>query len=542
MNNATGLGNIKIVATSGSEQSIYQTEIDVRNPNPYTTQVTETTLQPNQIWNSTVAMIGDLQSSKATLEISSIPAMNLEKRLTYLITYPHGCIEQTTSAVFPQLVLNQLMDLNDKQKAEIDRNIKVALQKYNNFQQSDGGFSYWPNEGNSDEWGSNYAGHFLLIAQSKGYTISSTMLQQWKQYERLKALAWNVTSSPYYGTDLMQSYRLYLLALSGSPELGAMNRLKEWKFLSPECKWRLAAAYQLVGQTKVALQLISGLSTSFPKRTDPGYTFGSDLRDQAMVLETLVTMKRNAEANQLVKTVASKLSQDDWYSTQTTAYSLIAIAEYAGSNKSNEKIIVAGKSGNQNININSSSAVAQNALQWQNGKANVQLQNKGSNVLFVRVINEGKPISGDKISFTNDASILKVNVSYVTTSGNAINIDSIKQGTDFVAKVVITNPGKRDAYTNMALSEIFPSGWEILNTRLYNSEGGFQSSQSDYMDIRDDRVYYYFDLKPYETKTYYVQLNAAYLGKYYWPGVYCEEMYDRTVSGGVKGKWVKVVE
>ena len=71
-----------------------------------------------------------LQSSKATLEISSIPAIDLQKRLTYLITYPHGCIEQTTSAVFPQLVLNQLMDLNDRQKAEIDRNIKVALQKY----------------------------------------------------------------------------------------------------------------------------------------------------------------------------------------------------------------------------------------------------------------------------------------------------------------------------------------------------------------------------------------------------------------------------
>ena len=83
-----------------------------------------------------------------------------------------------------------------------------------------------------------------------------------------------------------------------------------------------------------------------------------------------------------------------------------------------------------------------------------------------------------------------------TQIGNAINIDSIKQGTDFVAKVIVTNPGQRDVYTNMALSEIFPSGWEILNTRLYNSEGSFQSSPSDYMDIRDDRVYYYFDLKP----------------------------------------------
>ncbi len=94
----------------------------------------------------------------------------------------------------------------------------------------------------------------------------------------------------------------------------------------------------------------------------------------------------------------------------------------------------------------------------------------------------------------------------------------------------------------MALSEIFPGGWEILNTRLYNSEGIFKSSPSEYMDIRDDRVYYYFDIKPGATLTYYVQLNAAYPGKYYWPGVYCEAMYDHTISGGVSGKQVEVVE
>jgi uncharacterized protein YfaS (alpha-2-macroglobulin family) len=140
-------------------------------------------------------MIGDQQSSKAVLEVSSIPAINLQQRLNYLITYPHGCIEQTTSAVFPQLVLNQLMDLNPRQKAELERNIKYGLQRLNNFQQRDGGFSYWPNDGPSDEWGSNYAGHFLLIASTKGYNVSQSMLQQWKQYERMKALAWNVTAS-----------------------------------------------------------------------------------------------------------------------------------------------------------------------------------------------------------------------------------------------------------------------------------------------------------------------------------------------------------
>ncbi len=538
----TGIGKIKIVATSGKDQDISEVEIDVRNPNPPVTQVSETTLQPNQSWSNTFAMVGDAASSKAVLEVSSIPAINLEKRLNYLITYPHGCIEQTTSSVFPQLVLNQLMELDDYKKNIVDINVRAGIQKLLNFQTSDGGFSYWPDETNSDEWGSNYAGNFLLEASSRGYNIPSSMLQEWKQYEHNRALAWNVTSAPWYGTDLVQAYRLYLLALAKAPELGAMNRLKEFKFLTPEAKWRLAAAYQLIGQSQVALQLISDLPTSFPVRPYTGISFGSDLRDQAMVLETLTIMNRKAEAAQLVRTVAAKLSQEDWYSTQTTAYSLIAIAKFCGSNNDNKKIMVSGTAGTQNININSNSVVSQTNIAWQNNKANVQVKNGGTNVLYVRVINEGQPLSNQTIPVNNNANILLVSVNYLNTAGQSIRVDSIKQGTDFVAKVTLKNPGTRGDYTQMALTQIFPSGWEILNTRLYNSEGIFKSSPSDYMDIRDDRVYQYFDLRQGETLTYYVQLNAAYPGKFYWPGVYCEAMYDHTISGGVAGKWVKVVE
>ena len=80
---------------------------------------------------------------------------------------------------------------------------------------------------------------------------------------------------------------LYTLALAKAPELGAMNRLREFKYLAPESKWRLAAAYELAGQHNTALDLISNLPLSFEQRNNPGVSFGSALRDQAMVLETL---------------------------------------------------------------------------------------------------------------------------------------------------------------------------------------------------------------------------------------------------------------
>ena len=141
------------------------------------------------------------------------------------------------------------------------------------------------------------------------------------------ATGWMPATNNFYGGDLTQAYRLYLLALAKSAELGAMNRLKEFKYISPEAKWRLAAAYKLAGQDNTALQLISGLPVTFNTSHPPGVTYGSDTRDEAMVLETLTLMGRRTLAADLVNTIAAKLSQDEWYSTQTTAYSLLRLPD-----------------------------------------------------------------------------------------------------------------------------------------------------------------------------------------------------------------------
>lgn len=539
---ATGIGKIKITASSGNEKTIYDTEIDIRNPNPVITQSTEYVLQPGQSFNTALAQIGEPGTSKAYIETSSIPAIGLQKRLSYLMSYPHGCIEQTTSAVFPQLYLSQLMDLTDKQKADIERNIRAGIQKIQNFQQSDGGFNYWPAYGTSDEWGSNYAGHFLLEANVQGYNVSSNMLQSWKAYTRSKSLNWNVTSAPWYGTDLAQAYRLYLLALSKSPELGAMNRLKEFKFLSPEAKIRLAAAYYLAGQQNIALQLISNVSVNFAARPAPGISYGSDLRDQAMVLETYVLMNRNMESASLSKTIASKLSQENWYSTQTTAYSLLAIAKFCGNYKEGKKINISGKNGQENLTIQSEKVFNQTTVNWQSNKSNISITNKGQQMVYIKIINTGKPLAGDTVNAVGTNPALDMSVAYLNSAGNIIDPTNLKQGTDFIAKVTVRNTGARGVLNEMALTQVFPAGWEILNTRLYNSEGAFKSSASEYMDIRDDKVNHYFDIPAGETYTYYVQLNAAYAGRYYWPGVSCEAMYEKTISRSNKGKWVIIKE
>ena len=536
-----GIGKVKLMATSGSEKAGYEVELEIRNPNPPVTQVSSATLAAGQQWKTTASPIGVAATSTAILEISSVPAMNLQKRLNYLIEYPHGCIEQTTSAAFPQLVLNQLTDLDEIKKALVERNVRSAIGRIQNFQRPDGGFSYWPGGREADEWGTSYAGHFLVEAQNTGYMVGDQLLQQWKNFQRGKANSWTPSTTNFYGGDLVQAYRLYTLALAKSPELGAMNRLKEFKYLSTEAKWRLAAAYKLAGHDNTALDLVSGLSTIFEERTSPGITFGSALRDQAMVFETLTIMGRKAKAAELLPGIAAKLSQDNWYSTQTTAYALMAIAKYCGKNPGGAKIMATGTVDGKTIDLSTNSYIKQIPILFTKGSSNIVISNKGSNMLYVRLITQGQPLAGDSIKINNNPAVLNMNVSYVSQNGTAIDINKLSQGTDFVAKVVITNPGKRGNYTEMALSQIFPGGWEILNARMTDGEGAFKSAASAYQDIRDDRVYTYFNLNSGQTVTYYIQLNASYLGRFFLPGTYCEAMYDNNISAGINGKWVEVV-
>src|SRR5690606_8410838 len=126
VNDRIGKGRVKITATSGSESATQEIYIDSRAANPPSSVWQSKLLQPGEVWQSPVEAHGLLGTNQASLEVSTLPALNLEQRLDYLISYPHGCLEQVTSSVFPQLRLAQLVNLSDAQKTEIDNNINAG--------------------------------------------------------------------------------------------------------------------------------------------------------------------------------------------------------------------------------------------------------------------------------------------------------------------------------------------------------------------------------------------------------------------------------
>jgi hypothetical protein len=172
--------------------------------------------------------------------------------------------------------------------------------------------------------------------------------------------------------------------------------------------------------------------------------------------------------------------------------------------------------------------------------ANLTVISASKGILFVRLISEGVPARGQE---EDESKNLNLSVSYTDPKGNPIDVDRLEQGAEFVATVTIVNPGIRGIYKNLALNQIFPSGWEINNLRLSGDDAARLTGDiPTYQDIRDDRVYTYFDLSANQRKSFKVLLTASYAGSYYLPAVSCEAMYDNNVYARKKGKVVEVVK
>lgn len=546
--NKTGIAKFLITASGNGEQASQEIEIEIRNPNPYISKLESEILEPGQVWQPVALPFGMEGTNKALLELSSIPPIDLGRRLDYLLTYPYGCLEQTLSSGFPQLYVSNLLKLDDSKQKKVAANVQATVDKLRNFQNEQGGFNYWPgNNGNYfNAWSNSYAGHFLIEAKALGYGVPQNMIDRWVSAQEKMAKLWNPVQQQVglYSAEndqLSQAYRLYTLAIAGKPSMGAMNRLREMKNLSLDAKWRLAAAYAVAGKPEVATNLTKNLSMNARDYRELSNTFGSATRDRALILETLVLLGEKKAAGEMVRTLAQELSRQSWLSTQDIAFSLLAIGKFVGNQPQSESFAFDYQvSKGKLVNAGSAKPVFQTefSLNGTSSGQEVYIKNTGKVTLFARLVTTGQPVAGAENS---EASKIQIAVNYKSMDGKPVDPARMAQGTDFVAEVTVTNPGLlTGSLKELALSQIFPSGWEVINTRLDGMERFNNSSRPKYADIRDDRVYTFFDLNSGTSQTYHVLLNAAYQGRFYLPAVVCEAMYDNSVYARQAGKWVEV--
>ena len=309
-------------------------KIEVRNPNPVVTLRNSQWIEAGQEAELSYTLAGSSSANnQVQLEVSRIPSVDISRRFDFLYNYQHHCTEQLTSKALPLLFVSQFKAVDEQEAEKIKTNVQEAIRQIYARQLPNGGFVYWPGNAVADEWITSYTGMFLTLAQEKGYAVHPNVLNKWKRFQRAAAQNWRMPQEAsnwqIWQSELQQAFRLYTLALAGAPEYGAMNRMKEQPGLSIQAKWRLAAAYALTGKMKPAGELVYNAETTVIPYSSMNLIYGSSDRDEAMILETLILMKRDRDALQQAKKVSQNLAQENWFSTQSTAFALMAMGRLA---------------------------------------------------------------------------------------------------------------------------------------------------------------------------------------------------------------------
>ena len=538
----TGKATIHLTANGGGQQTKETIEIDVRNPNPVVTLRNSQWIEAGQSKELSYNLSSSSANNQIKLEVSRIPSVDISRRFDFLYNYQHHCTEQLTSKALPLLFVAQFKTIDKTEAEKIKTNVQEAIRQIYGRQLPNGGFVYWPGNAVADEWISSYAGMFLTLAQEKGYAVHANVLNKWKRFQRAAAQNWRMPQEAsgwqQWQSELQQAFRLYTLALAGVPEYGAMNRMKEQTGLSIQAKWRLAAAYALTGKMKPAEELVYNVETTVNPYSSMNQIYGSSDRDEAMILETLILMNRERDALQQAKVVSKNLSQEDWFSTQSTAFALMAMGRLA-EKLSGTLDFVWSWNDKQQPAVKSAKAVFEKEIATTPKSGTVSVKNQGKGALSVDLITRTQLLN-DTLPAISDN--LRMDIRYANLNGTPLSVNDIIQGTDFMAITSISNISGTSDYTNLALTHIIPSGWEIYNERMVAPEtenaaadGSGQSvSKYSYQDIRDDRVLTYFNLRRGETKVFTVRLQATYAGNFILPAVQCEAMYDVNVQARSK--------
>ena len=510
---ATGEGTATVsIHASGDGCKASETlSLKVGNPSPEITLVSRETLDAG----GSVALDA---SEGGTLQLSSFPSLNARDLWIKVKQYPYSCTEQLSSRGLAALHLIPLLDKADADEAR--ELIPVLISQIYARQGADGGFAYWKGD-KSDTWVSSLAGAFLSEADKAGFAVDKGVLGSWERYQKKMSQVYKIAGSSVF-SQMDEAFRLWSLAVAGKSQSAAMNRLKEAASTDSRARWILASAYALSGKQPVAREIIGTIDSGFEEYTPYNLTLGSSLRDRMMALEALALTGSLSEARPLATELAQASGS---LSTQETAFAAIGL----------DRLHAKLGDGGIDARVNGKEQSSELSLVSLPVSGPVQVENKASGKLFVSLVKTVKPAADEAVPARSNG--LELSVRFLDNTGRECDVTSLRQGSIVSAVFQVKNLSKTADYKNLALSQNLPSGWEIMNARLFASEG----EAYDHSDIRDNSVAWFFDLPHGRSKSFKLSLRAAYEGRYILPAASCEAMYEPEICANTASGKADVV-
>jgi hypothetical protein len=534
-------GIVRDSAGSEIERIEMESLLPVRPPAAYASEHAFLTLAPGEQKAIQNTVFIDNALAEIELTASANPYLRLLEGLRYVVRYPYGCVEQTTSRLMPMYLLRKSGALSGQvlgdgeasaDEDQVDYFIQSGIDRLFAMQTSSGGLGFWPGARNAYPYGSIYALHFLtLVKNDREYDVPEANLNALERYVRTIAVDWSSdTNSQRY----RRAYAIFVLALGG--DLEAIEQIDRFDDVAmpSSARYLLAAAlaHNTQNDARISMYLANTPVEEFNVREQSG-TLNSTIRNTAVELLAMHAMEIGSdETFARVQALTAYLQDQRHGSTQETAFIITALATYLSSIAENidnaaGRIEMAGSS-----ETVSGEQTFHRVLSGPGEGFTVT--NTGATPLFLDVVTRGIPLQPKTEAEAEGLALMRL------FDGKA-EVPNFEQAGTYVVTLDIRC---EEELENVVVADLLPAGLEIENPRL-QADASATSKYKDgieasHLEVRDDRLVVVFErLKPGRHKFHYI-VRAVTPGSFQYPGAVAECMYAPYIRGTSQAETVVV--
>lgn len=501
--------------------------IPVRPPAVYRQDHQFAALEPGQSLTFKNVCFVENPGLDNAIVVSANPFIRLADSLKWLIEYPHGCVEQTTSRCMPMYALRKAAALNEisgMDTSQLKEYLQAGIDRLFTMQIASGGFSLWPGGVSEYPYGSVYACHFLTMAhRDRELTVPEANFKRLQFYVR--GLANNADDNSPSGLYL-RAYALYVLALGG--DLESLQQIARFDAipLPRASRYLLAAALAINTQDAARVQTyLDTAPTGTYNQRETSHTLNSDIRNNALELIALIHMNAAQEKmREKITPLVNYIENRAHYTTQEVAFVASALGLYLsiiGENADLCSGTISMPGGEKQING------ATVFSDKRNGPCSYVVNNTGKGPLFVDFTTGGTPAQPNLTAVEKGLAVSRI----FHADGNNQGALVFKQGETCLIEV---NLKTSKWLENIVVSDLLPAGFEIENPRLdadaltgKNLSGALTPA---HLEIRDDRLVVAFDRIPQKEQHFYYLVRAVTPGVFQYPGIQAECMYDPEIQ------------
>ena len=549
---AIGEANFNLSAHGNTQTTQLETKIPLRSVTPPITKTGQGMVRLGEpvdfIFPSN--LIPD--SSEFSLTLSPFPNIRFADSLRYLIRYPHGCLEQTTSKVFPLLYFSDLARSIEPMLAtegSVDHYITSGIMKIESMLKSDDRFAYWPGGSYVNPWSSIYASHFLVEARKAGYEVADrvydAMLNGLKTQANFSPNMEDSNEAEEIRNKIsLVTYAAYVLAAAGHPDRGTMHYLKNRGLsgLSDYSHFQLAGAFALSGELETALSMLPvSVAPTFNKgngQRETGGTLDSPIRAQAIMLDVLAEVNENHPSiPMLVQNLNEAASEGNrWTTTQENAFAFLALGKILKKQMDRNYTGTLTLNGEHFADFDATE-IRYTDKAWDGTRVQLSVKGEGSCYYYWSAFG----IQRDSFIEEYERE-LQVRRRYFNKDGEE------RSGTFVHGELLIAEVNVKSLTANLenvVVVDMLPTGFEIENPRLESRAGipwlKAQDFKPDYIDIRDDRLIFFGTFPRQRERKFYYALRAVTRGEFTLPPIAAEAMYDTTKSAVTGSTRIAVV-